>query len=40
MLLFSLTVFVRQTRTSLRELLPSREDFAKLKVLITGKQVK
>ncbi|MDR1102981.1 MAG: polysaccharide biosynthesis C-terminal domain-containing protein [Tannerella sp.] len=39
MLLFSLTVFVRQTRTSLRELLPSREDFAKLKVLITGKPV-
>ncbi|MDR1456121.1 MAG: polysaccharide biosynthesis C-terminal domain-containing protein [Tannerella sp.] len=31
MLLFSLTVFVRQTHTSLRELLPSGEDFAKLR---------
>ncbi|MDR2765596.1 MAG: polysaccharide biosynthesis C-terminal domain-containing protein [Tannerella sp.] len=40
MLLFSLTVFVRQTHTSLCELLPSKEDFAKLKLLITGKQIR
>jgi O-antigen/teichoic acid export membrane protein len=33
MLLFSLTVFVRQTRTSLRELLPSRKDFTDWKSL-------
>jgi O-antigen/teichoic acid export membrane protein len=40
MLLFSLTVFVRQTHTSLGRLLPSKKDFAQLKAGIKGKRTR